>query len=75
MLSESTQKPNDPNESGINCYPSGSAADVYKRQGIGVAVENSPEEVRRAADEITRTNDADGVARWIERKQLADFCM
>ena len=23
---ESTQKPNDPNESGINCYPSGSAA-------------------------------------------------
>mgnify|MGYP001651453570 FL=1 len=40
--------------------------------GIGVAVENSPEEVRRAADEITRTNDADGVARWIERKQLAD---
>ena len=43
--------------------------------GVGVAVENSPEEVRRAADEITRTNDADGVARWIERKQLADFCM
>ncbi len=40
--------------------------------GVGVAVENSPEEVRRAADEITRTNDADGVARWIERKQLAD---
>lgn len=40
--------------------------------GIGVAVENSPEEVRCAADEITRTNDADGVARWIERKQLAD---
>ena len=39
--------------------------------GIGVAVENSPEEVRRAADEITRTNDADGVARWIERKHQA----
>ena len=40
--------------------------------GIGVAVENSPEEVRRAADEITETNDADGVARWIERKQRSD---
>ena len=40
--------------------------------GVGVAVENSPEEVRRAADEITETNDADGVARWIEKKQLAD---
>ena len=40
--------------------------------GIGVAVENSPEEVRRAADEITSTNDEDGVARWIARKQLSD---
>ena len=40
--------------------------------GIGVAVENSPEEVRRVADELTETNDADGVARWIERKQRSD---
>ena len=35
--------------------------------GCGVAVRNALEEVRAAADEITESNDEDGVARFLER--------
>ncbi len=35
--------------------------------GCGVAVRNALEDVRAAADEITESNDEDGVARFLER--------
>ena len=35
--------------------------------GTGIAVANAAEEVRAAADEVTESNDEDGVARWIMR--------
>lgn len=41
--------------------------DMMKWAGIGVAVANAPEEVRAAADEVTESNDEDGVGRWIIR--------
>ena len=34
--------------------------------GVGVAVENALAEVKAAADYITASNDADGVAKWLE---------
>ena len=39
--------------------------------GIGVAVENAIPEVKAVADEIAKSNDADGVARWIESHILS----
>lgn len=41
--------------------------DMMRWAGIGVAVANSPDEVRAAADEVTQSNDEDGVGRWIKR--------
>ena len=41
-----------------------------KNCGIGVAVKNAIEAVKQAADEITESNDEDGVAKWIERSLL-----
>lgn len=41
--------------------------DMMDWAGIGVAVANAPEEVRTAADEVTESNDEDGVGRWICR--------
>ena len=38
--------------------------------GTGVAVTNAIPEVQEAADEITLSNDEDGVAEW-----LADHCL
>lgn len=38
--------------------------------GIGVAVENALPEVKKAADQICPSNDADGVARWLEEHLL-----
>lgn len=38
--------------------------------GCGVAMGNAIEAVRRAADDITETNDADGVAKYLERRLL-----
>ena len=35
--------------------------------GLGVAMENASEEVQSCADEVTQTNDEDGVAQMIER--------
>ena len=35
--------------------------------GVGVAVANAIDAVKAVADEITETNDEDGVAKWIER--------
>lgn len=42
-------------------------ADMMRWAGIGVAVANAPEDVRMAADEVTESNDEDGVGRWIMR--------
>lgn len=38
--------------------------------GIGVAVENAIPEVKAVADEVVESNDADGVAKWIESHVL-----
>jgi hydroxymethylpyrimidine pyrophosphatase-like HAD family hydrolase len=38
--------------------------------GIGIAMENALNEVKAAADEICLSNDADGVAEWLERRVL-----
>ena len=40
---------------------------MIRAAGVGVAMANAVEEVRQAADEITATNDEDGVAAVIER--------
>lgn len=39
--------------------------DMLKGCGVGVAVENALDEVKREADEICAVNEEDGVARWI----------
>ena len=44
--------------------------EMLKLCGTGVAVANAIPEVREAADEITLSNDEDGVAQW-----LADHCL
>ena len=44
--------------------------EMLKLCGMGIAVANAIPEVRKAADEITRSNDEDGVAAW-----LADHCL
>lgn len=45
--------------------------DMIQRAGLGVAMAHAPEEVRRAADYITGTNDEDGVGHAIWRFVLA----
>lgn len=58
---------------GINCSKTMAFGDgenditMLKAAGIGVAMENGLEEAKSAADEITLTNDKDGVAIAIER--------
>jgi hydroxymethylpyrimidine pyrophosphatase-like HAD family hydrolase len=39
---------------------------MIKSAGIGVAMSNAVDEVKRVADEITATNDEDGVAAVVE---------
>ena len=41
--------------------------DMLDSCGIGVAVENALPEVKKAAKEITESNEQDGVAKWLER--------
>lgn len=41
--------------------------DMLQSCGIGVAVKNALPEAKKAADEITESNEQDGVARWLER--------
>ena len=41
--------------------------EMIRWAGLGVAMGNAVAEVQRAADEITATNDDDGVARVLER--------
>lgn len=43
---------------------------MLKLCGCGVAMGNAIEAVRRAADDITETNDADGIAKYLERRLL-----
>lgn len=40
--------------------------EMVRNCGIGVAVRNAVEEVKRSADYICGSNDDDGVAKWIE---------
>ncbi|WP_019678959.1 HAD family hydrolase [Ruminococcus flavefaciens] len=46
--------------------------DMLKMCGTGVAVANAVQEVLDTADEVTVSNDEDGVALWLERNLLAD---
>ena len=41
--------------------------DMLRSCGIGVAVGNALSEVKKAAKEITESNEQDGVAKWLER--------
>ena len=41
--------------------------DMMTWAGLGVAVANAPEDVRALAEEVTVSNDEDGVGRWIRR--------
>ena len=45
--------------------------EMLKLCGTGVAVANAIPEVRKAADEITLSNDEDGVARWLSDHLLS----
>lgn len=45
--------------------------EALKQCGVGVAVANAIEEVKKAADVVVESNDEDGVAKWIERSLLA----
>ena len=44
--------------------------EMIRHCGIGVAMENALDEVKQAADDITGTNEEDGVARWLEAHLL-----
>ncbi len=41
--------------------------DMLEYAGVGVAMGNAPESVKNAADEVTLSNDDDGVAKVIEK--------
>jgi len=41
--------------------------EMLKALGCGVAVENALDEVKAAADEVTGSNEEDGVAKWLEK--------
>ncbi|MEI0738592.1 HAD hydrolase family protein [Paenibacillus sp. JTLBN-2024] len=41
--------------------------DMLEYAGLGVAMGNAPESVKNAADEVTLSNDDDGVAKVIEK--------
>ncbi len=49
------------------CGDSGNDLEMIRRAGVGVAMENATEEIKAAADFITKTNDEDGVAYAIEQ--------
>ena len=44
---------------------------MLKMCGTGVAVANAVQEVIDIADEVTASNDEDGVALWLEKNVLA----
>lgn len=46
--------------------------DMILWAGTGVAVANAPEDVCMSADEVTESNDEDGVGRWIQRNILKE---
>lgn len=46
--------------------------EMIKQAGLGVAMGNAPEEIRRLANVVTRTNDEHGVAYAIERYVLGE---
>lgn len=52
------------------CGDGANDMEMIKRAGLGIAMGNAIEEVKRAADAITLTNDEDGAARAIEEYVL-----
>lgn len=47
--------------------------DILRNAGKGVAVDNAIPMIREIADDITESNNDDGVARYIEKEALACF--
>lgn len=43
---------------------------MLKAAGVGVAMANATEEVKAAADAVTESNNADGIALWLEKNLL-----
>lgn len=56
-----------PIEAAIACGDSENDLDIMKAAGLGVAMANAPEEIRRQADDITLSNDQHGVAAMLEK--------
>lgn len=54
-------------EETMACGDAGNDLSMIKAAGIGVAMGNATEEIKQAADDITDTNDQDGVAKAIEK--------
>lgn len=46
---------------------SGNDLDILRAAGTGIAMENAPADIKRYADEVTLSNDEDGVAVVLER--------
>ena len=44
--------------------------EMLQISGMGVAVSNAVKEVKEIADDVTLSNDEDGVADWIEKNIL-----
>ena len=45
---------------------------MFARSGLAIAMGNADDEVRRAAQHVTTTNDEDGFANAVERFVLAE---
>lgn len=58
---------NIPIEQTLACGDSENDLDILKAAGLGIAMANAPEHVKAKADEITLSNDEDGVAAVIKR--------
>lgn len=51
----------------IACGDSENDLDIMKAAGLGVAMANAPREIRELADDITLSNEEDGVAAMIQK--------
>lgn len=56
-----------PIEHTIACGDSENDLDIMKAAGLGIAMANAPEDIRRQADDVTLSNDEHGVAAMLEK--------
>ncbi len=61
---------NIPLERTIACGDSENDLDIIKAAGLGIAMANAPEDIRRQADAVTLSNDDHGVAVILDKYQL-----